>query len=364
MEQLTIIETSFNNYNKENNDNVKVDIFSDKFENNIINIEKNYSWDNKIVKINLKLSTVNINKIYCKVRINDLYITKIEELYKQKYFEHNKYKIIIKEFIDKNNQVHKNIESIIFQDNILNVFINFNTMINNLNSNITDKPDKHQQSVKNNTPLLPYIESHIKTAIDLVINKTKTKVIEENIPITTDIATDITTDIATDITTDIATDIATTTEIDESSNDNSNNASSLENELNSKQENEIIQNVEMKLKLETTPTPIVELENKLTAHPETLQPYFNHPPMGMNPNMHPYMIMHPQTYGYGNVPMQHQTLFNQITPATLDAEYNHIMMLENHIKMWQHHLEILKKTHEINIKCYNEKVDIQQKTIQ
>ena len=329
MNQLTNIETSFNNYNKENNDNVKVVIFKDKFENNIINIEKNYSWDNKIVKINLKLSTLNINKIYCKVRINDLYISKIEELYKQKYFDHHTYKIIINEFIDKNNQVHKNLESIIFQDNILNVFTNFNTMINNLNSDTTDisEPDKQEpHPIKNiTTPLLPSIESHIKTAIEQVINKTKKNLIEQPSETAIDISSPIQTHEA----------------------------------INNPQpvENEIIQNVES----ESASLPVVELETKSPAQPEPLQPYFNNQLMGINPHVHPYMIMHPHPHA----PMQPQTLFNQITPATLDAEYNHIMMLENHIKMWQHHLEILKKTHEINIKCYNEKVDIQQqKTFQ
>jgi len=348
MEQLANIKTSINNYNKENNDNVKVVIFSDKFGNNIINIEKNYSWDNKIVKINLKLSTLNINKIYCKVRINDSYISKIEELYKQKYFEHDTYKIIINEFIDKNNQVHKNLESIIFQDNILNVFTNFNIMINNLNSDTTDifEIDKQvQHPVKNNTPLLPSIESHIKSAVEQVINKTKNEIIEQSIDIN----------------------ISTNESNNDDNNDNNNKTfssqSPVENELNSNPENEIIENVELKLESshETVATHSAELEPKLPIQLKTLQPYFNNLHIGINRNVNPYMLMQQQTYGHTTHFLQQpQTLFNQITPATLDAEYNHIMMLENHIKMWQHHLEILKKTHEINIKCYNEKVDIQQ----
>ena len=54
-------------------------------------------------------------------------------------------------------------------------------------------------------------------------------------------------------------------------------------------------------------------------------------------------------------------VFNTITLATLDTEARYIMDLECHIAFLQRNLTILKETHEINIKCYNDRIAIQNK---
>lgn len=57
-------------------------------------------------------------------------------------------------------------------------------------------------------------------------------------------------------------------------------------------------------------------------------------------------------------PRQFMPVFTEITVESLDAEKMHIYNFEMHIKKMQKDLEIMKKQHEIRIKCYNEIVDL------
>ena len=64
-----------------------------------------------------------------------------------------------------------------------------------------------------------------------------------------------------------------------------------------------------------------------------------------------------------NPPMHKMAIpiFDTITPATLDTEARYIEDLERHIAFLQRNLNIMKETHEINIKCYNDRVAIHNK---
>jgi hypothetical protein len=64
-----------------------------------------------------------------------------------------------------------------------------------------------------------------------------------------------------------------------------------------------------------------------------------------------------------NPPMHKMAIpiFDTITPATLDTEARYIEDLERHITFLQRNLNIMKETHEINIKCYNDRVAIHNK---
>jgi len=55
-------------------------------------------------------------------------------------------------------------------------------------------------------------------------------------------------------------------------------------------------------------------------------------------------------------PLQFAPVFNELTVESLDAEKMHIYNFEMNINMMQKDLEIMKKHHEIRIKCYNELV--------
>ena len=53
-------------------------------------------------------------------------------------------------------------------------------------------------------------------------------------------------------------------------------------------------------------------------------------------------------------------VFNELSPQSLDAERMHIYNLEMHINDLQYDLDIMKKKHELRVKCYNDIAQLYQ----
>lgn len=309
---------------------------NDKGEYLQVIIEKDFDIQSAFLKIKLDTTTKPKAVVYSKLRINDNYIKFVKNLYESDYFSYlENYEINLDEFIDKNNKHHFNLIIISKPDmDIHNVFENMIEIINTVSvlsneSSVSGGIHNDQKQVVNpgkiddinypsisgNSPI--EIKTIIQEVVKNVVDKHSIKQItEKDIKSNTNADTVIASDISSDISSEIVIE-------DKNIIHNSDNVSD---------------NVTIPIANDIIPLNSQQLQNTQSLDYSYVESY--------------------------SMPMHSLPLFNQITPAMLDAENKHILELEAYIGNLQRNLTIMKRTHEINVKCYNDKVEIHAKMLE
>ena len=297
-------------------------------------------YENAFLKFKIDTTTKNNAKLYCKARINDDYQEYVNKYYEDKKMVYPEYNINLESFQDINGEKHLNIT---FQptsnetiNNLIFKMINiFETITNNINTT-------------NNTTINP-----VDTVINEVVHQVVNQIIETN-------------NISTNepvVNEPVANEPVTNEPVTNEPVTNEpvvNEPVAVEPVANEPVANEPVAN---------EPVPVEPVVNE----PVPVEPVVNEPVViavepvvvanalvAKEPVAKAPVVVEPVYVPVPVCPPPFMPVFNELSPQSLDAERMHIYNLEMHINDLQYDLDIMKKKHELRVKCYNDIAQLYQ----
>jgi len=294
-------------------------------------------YENAFLKFKIDTTTKNNAKLYCKARINDDYQEYVNKYYEDKKMVYPEYNINLESFQDINGEKHLNIT---FQptsnetiNNLIFKMINiFETITNNINST-------------NNTTINP-----VDTVINEVVNQVVNQIIEIN-------------NISTNEPVAVANEPVSVAPVaNEPVAPVANEPVANAPVANAPVANAPVANEPVVVANE----PVVVANEPVVDEPVPVEPVVNEPVavaktlVAKEPVANAPVVVEPVYVPVPVCPPPFMPVFNELSPQSLDAERMHIYNLEMHINDLQYDLDIMKKKHELRVKCYNDIAQLYQ----